>query len=118
MEYINWGNYKLLDTNHFVKKLQELGSLPKNTILFTINVVGLYLNIPHEEGLASIRKHLENREHKEVTTDTLVELTDIVLISNFFHFLDKTFKQKRGSAIGTKFAPPYSILFMVDLEKC
>ena len=75
------------------------------------------LKIPHEEGLASIRKHLDNRENKEVTTDTLVELADIVLKNNYFQFLDKTFKQKRGTAIGTKFAPPYSILFMADLEK-
>ena len=26
-------------------------------------------------------------------------------------------KQKRGTAIGTKFAPPYSILFMAELEE-
>ena len=83
------------DTNHFLKKLQELGSLPKNAILCTIEVVGLYPNIPHEEGLASIRKHLDNRENKEVTTDTLVELADIVFENNHFQFLDKTFKRKR-----------------------
>ena len=105
------------DTNHFLKKLQELGSLPKNAILCTIDVVGLYHNIPHEEGLASIRKHLDNRENKEVITDTLVELADIVLRNYYFQFLDKAFKQKRGTAIGAKFAPPYSILFMADLEK-
>ena len=52
-----------------------------------------------------------------MTTDTLVELADIVLKNNYFQFLDKTFKQKRGTAIGTKFSPPYSILFMADLEK-
>ena len=105
------------DTNHFLKKLKELGSLPKNAILCTIDVVGLYPNIPHKEGLASIRKHFDNRENKEVTIDTLVALADIVLKNNYFQFLDKTFKQKRGTAIGTKFAPPYSILFMADLEK-
>ena len=79
----------------FLKKLKEIGSLPKNTILCTIDVVGLYPNIPHEEGLASIRKHLDNRESKEVTTNTLVELADIVLKNNYFQFLDKTFKKKK-----------------------
>ena len=63
------------DTNRFLKKLKELGSLPKNVIL-CIDVVGLYPNIPHKEGLASIRKHLDNRENKDVATDTLVELAD------------------------------------------
>ena len=58
---------------------QGLGSLPKNTILCTIDVVGLYLNISNEERLASIRKHLDNRKNKELAIDTLVELADIVL---------------------------------------
>ena len=78
----------------FLKKLKQIGSLPKNAILCTIDVVGLYPNIPHEEGLASIRKHLDNRENKEVATNTLVELADIVLKNNYFQFLDKTFKKK------------------------
>ena len=84
------------DTNHFLKKLKEFGSLPRKKILCIIDLVGLYPNIPHEEGLASIRKYLENRENKEVTTDILVELADIVLKNNYFQFLDKKFKQKRG----------------------
>ena len=67
--------------------------------------------------MASIRKHLENRENKEVTTNDLVELADRVLKNNYIQFLEKTFKQKRGTAIGTKFAPPYPILFIANLEK-
>ena len=31
--------------------------------------------------------------------------------------IKKTLKQKRRTAIGTKFAPPYSILFMPELEE-
>ena len=58
------------DTNHFVEKLKELGSLSKSAVLCTINVVALYPNIPHEEGLAPIRKHLYIRENKEEKTDT------------------------------------------------
>ena len=84
------------DANHFLKKLQELGSLPKNAILCTIDVVGLYPNISREESLASIRKHLDNRENNEVTTNTSVELADIVLKNNYFQFLDETFKQETG----------------------
>ena len=32
-------------------------------------------------------------------------------------FDEKTFKQKRGTTIGIKFAPPYTILYMADLEE-
>ena len=52
-----------------------------------------------------------------MTTDTLVELTDIVLINNYFQFLVEALKQKRGTAIRSKFTSSYSILFMTDLEK-
>ena len=36
-----------------------------------------------------------------------------------FHFMYiyKDFKQKRGTAIGTKFASAYAILFMADFEE-
>ena len=40
-----------------------------------------------------------------------------MLKNNIFTFGKKTLKQKRGTAIGTKFAPPYSILFMAELEE-
>ena len=57
------------------------------------------------------------RDNKQISSDTLVELVEIVLKSNIFQFDEKTFKQVRGTAIGTKFAPPYAILFMADLEE-
>ena len=31
--------------------------------------------------------------------------------------MEKTLKQKWGTATGTKFAPPYSILFMAEFEE-
>ena len=74
------------DTNHFLKMLKKSVSLPKKAILCPIDVVGLYPNIPHEEGLASIKKHLDNRENKEVKTNTSVELADKTLKNNYFHF--------------------------------
>ena len=82
------------DTYHFLKKLKELGILPKNTIVYIIYVVRLYPNISHEKGLASIRKPLHSREIKEVATDTLPELADIVLKNNNFQFLDEILGRK------------------------
>ena len=55
--------------------------------------------------------------NKQISSDTLAELAEIVLKNNIFEFDEKTFKQKRGTAIGTKFAPPYAILYMADLEE-
>ena len=105
------------DTNHFLKKIKELGQLPEGAILCTIDVVGLFPNIPHDEGLAFLKDFLDSRVDKQVTTDTLIELTELVLKNNIFEFSDKTYKQIRGTAIGTKFAPPYAVLFMAALEE-
>ena len=86
-------------------------------ILCTIDVVGLYRNISHGEGLASLRRFLETRDNKQISSDTLTELAEVTLTNNIFECHEKTFKQKRGTAIGTKFAPPYAIIFMADFEE-
>ena len=86
-------------------------------ILCSVDVIGLYLKIPHDEGLFALQKRLELRREKKVSTSTLVELAEVVLKNNVFTFGKKTLKQLRGTAIGTTFAPPYSILFMAELEE-
>ena len=73
-------------------------------------------NIPHEEYLSALRKWLDNRKEKYISSDTLCDLAKVVLKNNIFKFGKKTLNKKRVTAIGTKFAPPYSILFMADLE--
>ena len=105
------------DTNDFLKKLRSLPNLPDDIILCTGNGVGLYPNIPRDKGLPALHKRLDLRQEKDVTTSTLIELADVVLKNNIFTFMEKTLKQNRGATIGTKFAPPYSILFMGELEK-
>ena len=104
-------------TNYFLRKIEELGQLPAGTILCIIDVVGLYPNIPHDAGLAFLKDFLDSRVDKQVTIDTLIELAELVLKNNIFEFSDKTYKQICGTAIGTKFAPPYTVLFMAALEE-
>ena len=105
------------DTNDFLKKLRSLSNLPDDIILCTVDVVGLYPNIPHDEGLSTLRKRLDLRQEKDVNNSALVELAEVVLKNNIFTFMEKTLKQTRGTAIGTKFAPSYSKLFMAELEE-
>ena len=106
--------FYIKDTNHFFNKIKKLGSLLDGAILSTMDVVGPYPNIPHGEGLASLHRSLETRDNKQISSDTLTELAEVVLRNNIFEFDEKNFKQKRGATIGTKFAPPYAIPFMAD----
>ena len=48
-------------------------------ILVTIDVVGLYPHIPHNEGLEAIRKILYTRTSQEIPTDNIVNLAELVL---------------------------------------
>ena len=51
--------YYIKDTNAFLKMLRSLSKLPDGIILCTMDVVGLYPSILHEERLPAIRKRLE-----------------------------------------------------------
>ena len=46
------------DTNDFLGKLDALPSFPEDIILCTIDAMGLYLNLTHEDGLVAIWKAL------------------------------------------------------------
>ena len=80
-------------------------------------MVGLYPSIPHEDVLVALRKALYAREDKTVSTDSLIELAECVLKNNILEHNTSFYKQLRGTAIGTKMASPYAIIFMGDLDK-
>ena len=105
------------DTNDFLRKIKNLPPLPEGALLCTIDVVGLYPNIPHDYGLAALRKALDTREDQNISTDSLMELAELALKNNFFEHNSKIFKQEQGTAIGAKFAPSYAIVVLDDFEK-
>ena len=97
--------------NDFIKKTKNLGSIPKNAILVTTDVVGLYPSISHEAGLKALREVLDKREHS-IPTSGLLRMADFMLKNNYFEFNGQINQQISGTAIGSKFAPPYASLFM------
>ena len=105
------------DINDFLKKIANLPPLPDDLILCTIDAVGLYPNVPHEEGLIAIRNALDTRKDKTISTDSLIELAECVLKNNIVEHDKSVFKQLEGTAIGTKVVPPYVIIFMDSLEE-
>ena len=72
------------DTNDFLCKFASLPPLPDDVILFPIDVVGLYPNITHDEGLIAMRKALDLQKDKRIPTESLIELTECVLKNNIF----------------------------------
>ena len=72
--------------NHFSKKTKELGQLQEGTILCTIDVVGLYPNIPLDEGLAFLKYFLNSKVVKRATARSFIEFLELVLKNTFFEF--------------------------------
>ena len=91
--------FYIKDTNNFLNKIKKIGKLLEGAIVCTIDVVGLYLNKPHGEGLVFLYKFLETRENNQISIDILAELAEIVLKNNIFKLDEKTFKEKCGIAI-------------------
>ena len=79
-------------------------------------MVGLYPSIPHEVGLRALREALNKRDEKIIPTEELLKMAEFVLKNNYFEFGNKIKQQISGTAIGTKFAPPYACIFMSNLE--
>ena len=49
-------------------------------------------------------------------TSDLVKMAKFALSNNYFEFSKKVFQQISGTAIGTKFAPPYACIYMEEIE--
>ena len=104
------------DSGDFIKKINNLDSMPENAIFVIADVVGLYPSIPHEVDLRALREALDKRDKKTIPTEELLKMAEFVLKNNYFEFGNKIKQQISVTAIGTKFSPPYACIFMNDLE--
>ena len=113
---IQEGDSYIKDTGDFLNKIKNINAIPENAILVTADVVGLYPSIPHQAGLEALREALEKRKTHKVPTSKLIKIAEFVLKNNYFQFSDKVYQQISGTAIDTKFAPPYACIFMDQVE--
>ena len=110
------GESYIKDRGDFLNKIKNINAIPENAILVTADVVGLYPSIPHQAGLEALREALDKRKTHKVPTSKLIKMAEFVLKNNYFQFSDKVYQQISGTAIGTKFAPPYACIFMDQVE--
>ena len=52
-----------------------------------------------------------------MSTDSLIELAELVSKSNYYKFNDRFREQNEGTSIGTKFPPNYAIMILSVLEE-
>ena len=71
------GKSYIKNTSDFLEKLKNLGNIPSNAILVTVDVVGLYPSIPHDAGLQVLYEKLEERTDKKIPSTDLVEMAHL-----------------------------------------
>ena len=106
----------LRDSFDFLAKLKNLGPIPPNSLLVTLDVTALYPSIPHDDGLAALSEFLVLHGFSEPRCKGVTDLARFVLNNNYFEFDDQLYLQTSGTAIGTKMAPSYAVIFMHILE--
>ena len=77
-----------------------------------MDVIGLYDNIPNQEGIDSLGEALEERKDPKVPTGFIQRMMEIVLDWNLFEFHEAEYIQKVGVAMGIHPAPNYADIFM------
>ena len=78
----------LQDTPDFLRIIEDNnaeGPLPENSVLVSIDVSGLYTNIPQDEGLDAVSEALE-KKNLPFPKEFLVKLLELTLKHNIFEF--------------------------------
>ena len=104
------------DTSHFLNIVKDIKT-EEGAILCTIDVSALYTNIPHKEGISRCDQQLEKLGATENEREICKIFLNLILTNNYFEFFDETYLQISGTAMGTRCAPNYAILFMANLEE-
>ena len=62
-------------TTDFLNKVQQIGAVTDQTILFTTDVVKLYHNIP-QKGVQACREGLNLRSSQNIPTEAVIQMID------------------------------------------
>ena len=105
------------DTTDFLTKLEAIGTLPKDSILVTMDVKSLFTNIPHTEGIKAVANALEAEQDKNISTRVIIKFLSLILNLNNFTFNDENVLQIKGCTMGAKSSPSYANIFMGKFEE-
>ena len=83
-------------------------------LLVTMDVSSLYTNIRHQDGIEAMKSWLKENGNNPEKAGLLAKLA---LTSNYFTFNRRIYLQKQGTAMGTRMAPNYAIIFMHSVEQ-
>ena len=94
-----------------LKAIREVLCTP-NSFIFSADATGMYTDINTDIGLDIIPQYLQDHAAEyEYNAEALIAALEIVFCHNLFRFGDAYTKQKSGTAMGKRPAPPWATLF-------
>ena len=105
-------------STHLINILNEL-TLQPGMLLCTFDITILYTNIPHNEGIQSIKEILAIHRIPNILPHNsyIIELLEVVLTNNDIEFNGTYYHQVSGTAMGSNLAPSYANLLMTKFEE-
>ena len=105
-------DYCLIDSDHFLSKVQEINSsgMLDDTVIIHVSfdIVEMFPSICKEFGMEQCRSHLDALDNKLFSTDCILDGLEITLDHNITEFDDVTYKQGKGAATGPKNSCSYT----------
>ena len=88
----------------FCKRSQTYDNHYLRIVFFSVitDVKALYPSVPRVESRKSCEAALNKRTKPTLPTEDVLEIIDVVLENNDFEFNGKHYRQKQGTAIGSK----------------
>ena len=115
-KYSRMAKSYIKDTGHFLQEIQQITIQPGD-LLATVDVTALYTNIPHQDGIEKTKKFLTKHGASQAEISLTTTLLEHILKKNYFQFNNEHYLQISGTAMGTRCAPNYAIIFMAELEE-
>jgi hypothetical protein len=111
-------NTYIKDTTYILQKLNNISQpQPNETIMFCLDAKALYLSVPRIEAKYACKTALENRTTKTISTDSVLEMMDLVLENNNLRFDNKHSLQTDGTAIGPHLGMNYACTYLGNWEQ-
>ena len=79
--------------------------------------MALYTNISHKDGIKQVTPFIKTHGASEQEVELCEVFLHHILQKNYFQFNKKTYLQVSGTAMGTRCAPNYAIIFMAEIEE-
>jgi len=104
------------DSFNFTAIINNINILD-NDYLVTIDINSLYTNIPIDGAISAVKTMFTRFKDTRRPDSVIINLLKIILYNNDFSFNNENYLQKKGVAMGQRFAPSVANLYLTLWEE-